>query len=68
MPTDNGNENVDEDHDDKKRGDPKEHQTGDGSSRLDAEAYNSNDAETLGLLCEVSEHIMEMIAERWFGV
>jgi hypothetical protein len=39
--------------------------TDDGSSRLDAEAYNSNDAETLGLLCEVSDDNLLFVADQW---
>ena len=39
--------------------------TDDGSSRLDAEAYNGNDAETLGLLCEVSDDNLLFVADQW---
>ena len=36
--------------------------TKDGSIRLDAEAFNSGDAETLGLLCPVSDDTLLYVA------
>ena len=39
--------------------------TKDGSIRLDAEAFNSGDAETLGLLCPVSDDTLLYVASQW---
>ena len=39
--------------------------TKDGSVRLDAEAFNSGDAETLGLLCPVSDDTLLYVAGQW---
>ena len=39
--------------------------TKDGSIRLDAEAFNSGDAETLGLLCPVSGDTLLYVAGQW---
>ena len=39
--------------------------TNDGSIRLDAEAFNSGGAETLGLLCPVSDDTLLYVAGQW---